>query len=143
MLIDARLTGWFGALFYALPWVSPNFTKLSLSVAPYSITSSDKVNWLWSSVFCDFHLFNFIYSGTRKRHLWAFPRASCINCLNTCRIPTGSTSGRGCHFVFRAPFDSIYTLVFFHPPHFIVDLERAYCLENLAPVVFLYFLSVC
>ena len=139
MLIDARLTGWFGVSLYTLPWVSPNITKLSLLAAPYSITSSTKVDELWSSIFCDFHLLNFIYSGTsRKRHLWAFPRASCINCLNMCRILTGSVSGWGCHFVFRAPFDSIYTSVFLSSPFYCRSRERAYCAENLAPFVFLH-----
>ena len=124
MLIEARLTGWFRVSLYALPWVSPNITKLSLPAVPYSITSSAKVDRLWSSVFYGFHLFNFIYSGIRKRHLWAFPWASCINCLNMCRIPTGFASGWRCCFVFRAPFDSIYISVLSHSPHFIVDLER-------------------
>ena len=124
MLIDARLTSWFGTSLYALSWVSSNITKLSLSIAPYFITSSAKVDRLWTSIFCDFHLFNFIYSGIRKKHLWAFPRAACINCLNMWRIPTGSTSGRRCRFVFYAPFNSIYISALSHSSHFIVDRER-------------------
>ena len=125
MLIDTRPTGLFKVSLYALPWVSPNITKLPLSAAPYSITSTAKVDGLWSLVF-DFYLFNCIYSGIRKRHLWMFPRAPCINFLNTCHIPTWSASRRRCRFIFHAPFNSIYISVFFffHSPHFIADPER-------------------
>ena len=123
MLIDTRPTGLFRVSLYALPCVSPNITKLPLSAAPYSITSSAKVDGLWSSVFY-LYLFNCIYSGIRKRHLWMFPWAPCINCLNTCRIPTGSTFGRGCNFVFRAPFDSIYTSIFSFSPFYCRFRER-------------------
>ena len=123
VLTDTRPTGWFGASLYALPWVSPNITKLSLTAAPYSITLSTKVDGLWSSVFY-LYLFNCIYSGIRKRHLWMFPWAPCINCLNTCRIPTGSASGQRCHFVFHATFDSIYTSVFSFSPFYCRFRER-------------------
>ena len=119
--------GWFGTSLYALSWVSSNITKLSLLVAPYSITSSAKVDGLWSSVFYDFHLFNFIYSGIRKRPLWAFPRGAYINCLNMCRIPIGSASRRGCRFIFHAPFNYIYISQFFPILPILLSIKR----ENL------------
>ena len=140
VLIDARLMGWFGASLYTLPWVSPNITKLSLSAIPYSITSSAKVDGLWSSVFY-LYLFNCIYSGIRKRHLWMFPRAPCINFLNTCHIPTWSASRRRCRFIFHAPFNSIYISVFFFffilPILLPIQRERAYCSKNFVLVFFL------
>ena len=124
MLIDARLTGWFGTSLYALSWVSSSITKLSLSVASYFITSSAKVDRLWSSIFCDFHLFNCIYSRIRKKHLWAFPQLACINCLNMWCIPTSSASGRGCRFVFHAPFNSIYISQFFPILPILFSIQR-------------------
>ena len=138
MLIDTRLAGLFGVLLYALPCVSPNITKLPLLAAPCSITSSAKVDGLWSSIF-DLYLFNCIYSGIRKRHLWMFPQAPCINCLNMCRTPTRSASGRGCRFVFRAPFDSIYISVFSFSPFYCRSTERELTVRRtLFPLSFFF-----
>ena len=93
--MDTRPMGLAGTLLYVLIPVSI-LTILSLSAASYSIALSIKADKLWS-------LWTWIlvyYFFRMENHLWAIPQATIIYCMNTWRNSIGSTSGRGCRFVF-------------------------------------------
>ena len=75
------------------------------------------------------------------KHLWAFPQAACINCLNMWHILIGFTSGQGCRFVFCAPFNLYICQFLLNFSHFIVDLERELVFLRTSLSLFFYILQ--